>query len=199
MSGLQRDGEIAVKAGDISARRNATKNHRNMLGLRWSRKVAEEPTAAERKGVCVVTDKPTNPKDAVASGTKVPLHLFPVTAIALGAMSLLFGALKYGRNNWRHDGARASVYAAAAMRHLKDWEEGYDKDEDGLDNIGAAIASLAIICDARAAGKLVDDRNYPGGSRALMVDLSKQVGELISKYGDRNPRHYIISTPEQEQ
>jgi hypothetical protein len=139
-------------------------------------------------------DKPTNPKDAVASTTKVPLHMFPVTAIALGAVSALFGALKYGRNNWRHDGARASVYIGGALRHLEDYLEGQDEDADGLDNLGAALMNIAIIADARAAGVLVDDRNYPGGSRALMDRLAGKVGELIAQYGDRNPVHYTIQS-----
>jgi hypothetical protein len=139
-----------------------------------------------------VASKPTNPKDALATMTKIPLGMFPVTAIALGAMSLFFGALKYGRNNWRHDGARATVYANAALRHIQDYIEGYDDDEDGVDNIGAALASLAILVDSREAGKLVDDRNYPGGSRHLMKKLALQVGRLTREYGDRNPKHYTI-------
>jgi hypothetical protein len=152
-----------------------------------------KPASLDRRLVDDVTSKPTNPKDALASATKVPLSMFPVTAIALGAMSLFFGALKYGRNNWRHDGARATVYGAAALRHIADYLEGNDDDEDGLDNIGAALASLAIIADAREAGKLVDDRNYPGGARALMKRLGAQVTRLAAEYGDRNPKHYTIA------
>ncbi len=139
-----------------------------------------------------MSDKPTNPKDSVAATTKVPLHLFPVTAIALGSVSLLFGALKYGRNNWRHDGARATVYGAAALRHIEDWLEGHDNDGDGVDNIGAALASLAIVADSRAAGVLVDDRNFPGGARGLFATLEAQVKRLVKDYGDRCPKHYTI-------
>jgi len=141
-----------------------------------------------------MSEKPTNPKDALASTTKLPLHLFPITAIALGCISLLFGALKYGRNNWRKDGARATIYAGATMRHMGDWLEGYDKDADGVDNLGAALASIAIIVDARAAGKLVDDRNYPGGYRDMLPELESQVARLQTITAGKNPEHFTIQS-----
>ena len=47
--------------------------------------------------------KETNPKDAIGS-QKLPLHLWPTTATAMGCLGLLDGALKYGRANWRVSG-----------------------------------------------------------------------------------------------
>ncbi len=141
--------------------------------------------------------KPTNPKDMVASSTKVPLQMWPTVATALGCISLLHGALKYGRNNWRHDGARASVYVGAAQRHIADWYEGNDYDEDGVDNIGAALASLAIIADSRAAGKMVDDRNYPGGYRDTIATCAPKVQELSTLHKDKTPIHYTIQNIKQ--
>ena len=72
-------------------------------------------------------EKPTNPKDAIGSG-KLPLHLWPTTATALGCISMLNGMLKYGRSNFRAVGIRASIYYDAAMRHLNAWFEGEDDD-----------------------------------------------------------------------
>lgn len=61
--------------------------------------------------------KPTNPKDLIGSG-KLPLHLWPTTATAMGCIGLLEGMLKYGRSNWREAGVRASIYVDACKRHL---------------------------------------------------------------------------------
>ena len=55
-----------------------------------------------------MSTKDTNPKDAIGSG-KVPMHLWPSTATAVGSIALLNGALKYGRSNWRVAGVRASI------------------------------------------------------------------------------------------
>ena len=51
--------------------------------------------------------KPSNPKDMIGSN-KLPLHLWPNTATAMGSLGFLNGALKYGRANFREIG-RAHV------------------------------------------------------------------------------------------
>ena len=71
-----------------------------------------------------------NPKDVIGSG-KLPLHLWPTTATAMGSIALLNGALKYGRSNWRKLGVRASVYVDACQRHMAAWFEGEECDEEG--------------------------------------------------------------------
>lgn len=140
----------------------------------------------------VMQEKPTNPKDALGAN-KVPLHLWPTTATTLGAMALLDGALKYGRSNYRVIGVRASIYYDAAMRHIMRWFEGEDCDrESGLPHLSHALACLAIIVDAQAAGKLRDDRNYPGGLEEMLVDFTPEVAALKEKYKDRTPKHYTI-------
>jgi hypothetical protein len=142
------------------------------------------------------TSKPTNPKDAIGSN-KLPLHLWPETASALGSLAFLEGALKYGRGNFRAIGVRASIYVDAARRHLNKWFEGEENDPDsGLPHLSHALACIAIIVDARAAGKLNDDRQYPGGYVALLNELTPHVARLKEKYADRNPQHYTINTPE---
>ncbi len=138
--------------------------------------------------------KPTNPKDAIGSG-KLPIHLWPTTATALGSLGLLDGMLKYGRSNWRASGVRASIYFDAANRHLNAWFEGEDCDPDsGLPHLAHALACLAIVVDAQAAGKLNDDRMHPGGYRTLMNQLTGHVPRLKDLHADKSPQHYTISS-----
>ena len=141
----------------------------------------------------MVTDsKPTNPKDAIGSD-KIPLHLWPTTATALGSMALLDGACKYGRSNYRAVGVRASIYYDAAMRHLSRWFEGETVDpESGLPHLAHALACLAILVDAEAAGKLNDDRMITGGCDALLKELAPMVPVIKARYADRTPKHYTI-------
>lgn len=142
--------------------------------------------------------KPTNPKDAVGSG-KVPLHLWPTTATVVGSMALMEGALKYGRCNWRPGGVRASIYFDACSRHLNAWFEGEDNDPDsGLPHLGHALACLAVVVDAQAAGKMTDDRQYPGGYRALIDSMTQHVGRLKDVHFDRQPDHFTIAQGSQE-
>jgi hypothetical protein len=137
--------------------------------------------------------KPTNPKDVIGSD-KLPLHLWPETATAVGCLGLLDGALKYGRSNWRETGVRASIYVDAARRHLSAWFEGEDFDPDsGAPHLSHALACLAIIVDADAAGMLNDDRSYPGGFRALVEKLTPHVARIKAKHAGRNPRHWTIA------
>lgn len=137
--------------------------------------------------------KDTNPKDAIGS-QKLPLHLWPSTATAMGCLGLLDGALKYGRANWRASGVRASIYFDAASRHLNAWFEGEEQDPDsGLPHLAHALACLAIVVDAEAAGLLVDDRQVQGGYRALISKLTQLVPELQEVHADRAPKHFTIA------
>lgn len=140
--------------------------------------------------------KPTNPKDIIGSG-KLPIHLWPTTATALGCLGLLDGLLKYGRSNYRAIGVRASIYYDAARRHLDAWFEGEDIDPDsGLPHLAHALACIAIIVDARAAGKLNDDRMFPGGHRNLIDELTPHVARLKALHADKSPKHYTIADSE---
>lgn len=143
-----------------------------------------------------MSDKPTNPKDIVGTD-KVPLHLWPGTASALGSMALMEGAMKYGRTNWRVAGVRYSIYMDAAMRHMQKAFEGEDDDPDsGLPHEAHALACIAIIVDARYAGTLVDDRAYPGGFAVALEEMTPHVADIRERYKDRDPKHYTINDKE---
>lgn len=141
----------------------------------------------------VSTCKSSNPKDIIGSN-KLPLHLWPTTATATGCLGFLNGLLKYGRSNFRVVGVKASIYIDAAKRHLDAWFEGEECDpEDGVPHLSAALACIAIIVDAGAAGKLVDDRNVEGGYRKLVEELTPHVKRLKELHVNRNPKHYTIA------
>lgn len=145
----------------------------------------EEPTQT------AVDHKPTNPKDAISS-KKLPIHLWPTTATALGSIGLLEGMMKYGRSNWRESGVRASVYFDAALRHFYDWFEGNDTDPDsGAPQLAHVLACLAIIVDAEATGSLVDDRMYNNGQyRKLLTDITPLVEVIRNRHRGTSPKHY---------
>jgi hypothetical protein len=152
----------------------------------------EEPV--EIDPVIATTElKDTNPKDAVGSD-KLPLHLWPETATVMGSLGLLDGMLKYGRSNWRVAGVRATIYIDAVKRHINAYAEGENTDPDsGLPHLSHALACLAILVDAQAAGKLTDDRSYPGGYRELVEELTPHVSRLKEKHKDKSPKHYTIA------
>lgn len=137
--------------------------------------------------------KLTNPKDAIGCD-KLPLHLWPETATAMGCLALLEGAVKYGRLNWRAVGVRVSIYIDACKRHLNAYFEGQDIDPDsGLPHLAKALACLAILVDADAAGQLNDDRQFPGGYPDLVTQLTPHVARLKALHAEKKPRHYTIA------
>jgi hypothetical protein len=138
--------------------------------------------------------KDTNPKDVIAAG-KLPLHLWPQTATIFGTLGLLDGALKYGRSNWRAAGVKATVYVDALNRHMTAWLEGEDVDPDsGMPHLGHGLACLAILVDAQAHDKLIDDRQYAEspGYRKLVEQFTPAVADLKAQHEDKDPKHYTI-------
>lgn len=135
------------------------------------------------------SSKETNPKDAIGV-TKLALSLVPQTAVAMASVAHLNGALKYGRFNWRVSGVRASIYLDALRRHVAKWEDGEEEDEEGVPHLASALACLNILVDARACGKLNDDRPPRGGVSKLFEALTPKVGELAQLHKDKSPKHF---------
>jgi hypothetical protein len=146
------------------------------------------------KGLDTPGTKPTNPKDIIGSD-KLPLHLWPTAATALGCLAMEEGLLKYGRSNWREMGIRPTIYVDACKRHLDAWMECEEYAPDtGTPHLSSALACLAIIVDAIANEKLVDDRNYvpnPGSWRRFIdTYCAPHVPRLKQMFLDKAPKHY---------
>lgn len=139
----------------------------------------------------------TNPKDAIGSH-KLPLHLWPAEATAMGCLGMLEGDGKYGRNNYvAGDGVIASIYVDAAKRHLDAWFSGEEFAPDsGVPHLSNALSSIAILVKAQAHGKLIDDRDYeskPGAYRALVERLTPHVARLKKMFAEKKPKRWTIA------
>jgi hypothetical protein len=128
--------------------------------------------------VKIPNDKPptvsSNPKD-IAGTKKPPLRLLPTIGLIYLAKVMALGAKKYGPWNWRDAAVRATVYDEAALRHLFALLDGQDLDEEsGLPHEAHIMACMAIKLDAKACGKLIDDRNKSGNVAPLLKQLTEK-------------------------
>lgn len=115
----------------------------------------------------------TNPKDLLGA-KKVSLNLVPASSLIYQALAMEDGAKKYGPYNWRANKVIASIYIAAAMRHLQAWHDGEEVAEDSQKpHLAHALACLGIIVDAKETGNLVDDRPLPGAASKLIKEWEK--------------------------
>ncbi len=116
----------------------------------------------------------TNPKDALGI-KKAQLNLVPPASVIYQALAMEDGARKYGPYNWRQNKVIASIYVAAAMRHLMAWQDGEENAGDsGKPHLGHALACLGILVDALETGNLVDDRPVKGAASQLIAKFEKK-------------------------
>lgn len=131
-----------------------------------------------------------NPKTRFGM-TKPNPFLVPPASILYQSLAMDNGATKYGPYNWRGNQVSASVYVAAAVRHLLSWVDGEELDGvdpvtgemrlnekgepagSGLPHIGHALACLGIIADAVETGNLIDDRPRVGSAAAFIAKWTK--------------------------
>lgn len=114
-----------------------------------------------------------NPKHAFGL-SKPRLDLVPSSAIILEALVFEIGAKKYGPFNWRETDVVRSIYLAAAYRHIMALLDGQDLDEEsGLPHEAHVRACMSIIIDARALGKLIDDRHAAGPAPEMLKQYTK--------------------------
>jgi hypothetical protein len=114
----------------------------------------------------------SNPKDAFGL-KKPPLRLIPAAAKLYCARVFGLGAKKYGAYNWRTKDVRLTVYLEAAERHILAKLDGQDLDpESGMPHEAHAMACMAILLDAAAIGKLIDDRPPAGAAAKLIAELT---------------------------
>jgi hypothetical protein len=134
---------------------------------------------------------PVNPKTAFGQA-KLPLHLWSPLATAYGSLGMLNGG-KYGYGNFKATPVPASIYIAAIQRHFSAWMEGQEYDPaDGVPHLGAVLANVAILLEARSVGSLIDDRQISGGYNQESEALSKIAQSVQKLHADKTPRHYTI-------
>jgi hypothetical protein len=144
---------------------------------------------AEIKGEAVPD---TNPKRQYGVAS-VPLNMWSPLASAYGSLGLYNGALKYGKANFANTPVEASIYIAAAFRHLSAWACGEEYDPaDGVPNLGGVLANIAILLEARAAGTLIDDRLKMAGYLKEIEKLKEIVKHLNKLHEGKNPKHYTL-------
>lgn len=90
--------------------------------------------------------------------SKPPLAYIPKAALYAEAEAFAFGAKKYDAWNYRN-GIAVSRTLGAALRHIYQFLEGEDKDEEsGAHHLGSARANLAMALDTLAHHPKFDDR-----------------------------------------
>jgi hypothetical protein len=140
--------------------------------------------------------KDSNPKTFAATD-RLPMSLFPDTALAYGNLAFLEGALKYGRYNWRVAGVRVSTYIDAARRHLMKYYSGeYADPKTNVPHLASVLACIAIIIDADEHGKLDDDRPPADTSLSVEDNMLEQMQDTVRNlkrlFEHHNPRQYTI-------
>jgi len=142
--------------------------------------------------------KASNPKDIIGS-KKLPLHLLSGIAKIQWCLAQLEGALKYGTWNWRIAGVRASIYLDALERHVEKYKNGEARDPvTRVHHLGNVMACAAIIMDAEAVGKLIDDRPPMAPAKDQIDEAQETVLHLQQLYEDEDPYHYTIEDSEWE-
>ena len=82
-----------------------------------------------------------------AGDKKTPLHLLPTIALYETAHVLALGAAKYGVYNWREsESVEIQTYTAAMMRHILQYTDGEDVDEEsGRSHLAHVMATCSIL------------------------------------------------------
>lgn len=89
---------------------------------------------------------------------KAPMHFIPREAAELMADALGYGAKKYASYNYMK-GFNYTRLIDATMRHLYAYAAGEDTDpESGLNHLGHALATLAMLAYTQEHHKDLDDR-----------------------------------------
>lgn len=76
---------------------------------------------------------------------KPAMSLIPYKPLAEVAKVLMFGAEKYGRDNWK-GGFKYTRLVDAVLRHVNQWKEGEDlDDESGISHLAHAVCGLLFL------------------------------------------------------
>lgn len=115
-----------------------------------------------------------NPKEAFGR-LKPQMHKVPMKPMIGVAKVMEVGAGKYGVKNWRVQPINASTYYSAIHRHLTQyWEDGENEDDETKQHhLCHVIACSLIILDGLNHGSLNDDREF---AEALLSKLPPPKG-----------------------
>ena len=103
------------------------------------------------------------------------MHEMPPVADAHISCAFYDGDLKYGFRNWRTLEIDSNTYISAVLRHIQAWAEGEEIAADsGVHHLGHAGACIALLLDAQANGRLIDNR-VPGVYPKVIADLQAWV------------------------
>jgi hypothetical protein len=128
----------------------------------------------------------SNPKD-ILGVKKIDTTKIPAIALAWEALAMMDGAGKYDPYNWRANAVVATIYVAAAKRHLDSWLEGQEEASDsGCHHLGHARACMGILLDAQTTGNLIDDRPIVNESSAA---FEKAIAYIHTKIPAMQERH----------
>lgn len=96
------------------------------------------------------------PKSALKFDSGKPdLALVPRASVEAIARAMMFGAEKYGRDNWRLGFDDNTRVLAAALRHIFAYVDGERTDpESGLSHLDHALAGLSFAAHYEKKGKL---------------------------------------------
>lgn len=111
-----------------------------------------------------------NPKTLIGAKKPALLSVLPTTALLILGAVMRLGASKYGAYNFRNSNVPSSTYIDAAMRHMMSWWDGEDTDpESGVSHLGHVMACMAIVIEAKALGRLTDDRPTSGRTGEMVA------------------------------
>jgi hypothetical protein len=124
-----------------------------------------------------------NPKDKIGA-SKVDFTIIPHSAKVQWALAQMDGVTKYGAYNWRVEPVQVMTYLSAAERHLDAFREGEEVADDSLvHHLGHVMACCAIIIDAMAVGKAIDNRPVLGQGSTHMKIANTLIKEKPAGWG----------------
>jgi len=105
---------------------------------------------------------------------KAEISQVPTSLIKATAEVMMFGATKYGKNNWKKGMPLTSIYDSL-QRHLMAWLDGENLDsESGLNHLGHAACNLAFLIEISKDPKW-DDRDK--AQQRAMLEKIQELGD----------------------
>ena len=103
-----------------------------------------------------------SPKAETYDDGKLPLAWLPWAAIDEMSRVQMYGHGKYKDFNNYRKGMEVSRNLSCALRHIRDYLDGADKDhESGLNPLGHAMCRIAFVLQNLKDGVAIDDRYKP--------------------------------------